>query len=57
MQWPDSRGGGRGIGVLTVELDPAQKRVTQFFFEKMLDRTSAIIASRRPEIYGGIGGN
>lgn len=43
---------GRSIGVLTHEIDLAQKRVTQFFFEKMLDRTSAVIASRRPEIYG-----
>lgn len=43
---------GRGIGVMTVELDLAHQRVTPFFFEKMLDRTSAIMASRRPEIYG-----
>ncbi len=43
---------GRGIGVMTVELDLAHRRVTQFFFEKVLDRTSAVIASRRPEIYG-----
>lgn len=43
---------GRGIGVLTHEIDLSQKRVTQFFFEEKYERTLAVIASRRPEIYG-----
>ena len=45
---------GRSIGVLTHEIDLAQKRVTQFFFEQKYDRTLAVIASRRPEIYGDL---
>jgi hypothetical protein len=31
-----------------------QKRVTQFFFEQKYDRTLAVTASRRPEIYGDL---
>ncbi len=46
---------GRGIGVLTHEIDLSQKRVTQFFFEEKHERTLAVIASRRPEIYGELG--
>ena len=42
---------GRSIGVLTHEIDLAQKRVTQFFFNEKYDRTLAVTASRRPEIY------
>lgn len=42
---------GRSIGVLTHDLDLAQKRVTQFFFNEKHDRTLAVTASRRPEIY------
>jgi len=43
---------GRGIGVLTYDIDLAEKRVTQFFFNEQYDRTLAVMASRRPEIYG-----
>lgn len=45
---------GRGIGVLTYDLDLAEKRLTKFFFDENHDRTLAVIASRRPEIYGEI---
>ncbi len=45
---------GRSIGVLTHDLDLAQKRVTQFFFNEKYDRTLAVTASRRPEIYGDL---
>ena len=43
---------GRGIGLLTYELDLDQKRMTPFFFNEKHDRTLAVIASRRPELYG-----
>jgi predicted amidohydrolase len=42
---------GRGIGVLTHDLDLSKKRLTGFFFDKKHDRTLAVIASRRPELY------
>lgn len=42
---------GRNIGVLTHDIDLDQKRVTQFFFNEKYDRTLAVTASRRPEIY------
>ncbi len=42
---------GRRIGALTVELDLDSKRVTHFFFEDKIDRTFAVCASRRPELY------
>jgi predicted amidohydrolase len=42
---------GRSIGVLTLDVDLDQKRVTQFFFNEKYDRTLAVTASRRPEIY------
>lgn len=45
---------GRGIGVLTLDVDLDQKRVTQFYFHEKHDRTLAVTASRRPEIYGDI---
>jgi predicted amidohydrolase len=45
---------GRGIGVLTMDVDLAQKRVTSFFFNEKYDRTLAVTASRRPEIYGDL---
>ncbi|MDZ7290727.1 MAG: carbon-nitrogen hydrolase family protein [candidate division KSB1 bacterium] len=45
---------GRSIGVLTLEVDLDQKRVTQFFFNEKYDRTLAVAASRRPEIYGDL---
>jgi len=46
---------GRAIGVLTVELDLGEKRLTEFFFSEKLDRTLAVIGSRRPELYGELG--
>jgi predicted amidohydrolase len=42
---------GRSIGILTQDIDLDNKRVTQFFFETKLDRTAAVQASRRPELY------
>ena len=42
---------GRSIGVLTVDLDLDAKRLTEFFFLKKLDRSVAVAASRRPELY------
>jgi predicted amidohydrolase len=45
---------GRSIGVLTTDLDLSQGRVTQFFFDRALDRTAAVTASRRPELYGDL---
>lgn len=42
---------GRRIDVLTVDLDLSRGRVTQFYFTEPRDRTDAIIASRRPELY------
>ena len=43
---------GRRIGVLTFDMDLDQKRITHFFFTEKFDRTTAVTASRRPEIYG-----
>ncbi len=45
---------GRGIGVLTLDVDLEQKRVTPFYFNEKHDRTLAVTASRRPEIYGDL---
>ncbi len=42
---------GRNIGVITCDLDLDQKRVTEFFFDGKIERTLAISASRRPELY------
>jgi predicted amidohydrolase len=42
---------GRRIDVLTVDLDLARGRVTHFYFSDPRNRTDAIIASRRPELY------
>jgi predicted amidohydrolase len=42
---------GRAIGVVTLDLDLEKKRRTEFFFSARLDRTLAVTASRRPEIY------
>jgi predicted amidohydrolase len=42
---------GRSIGVLTVDLDLDRKRKTEFFFKQKLDRSLAVAASRRPELY------
>ncbi|MEO8167188.1 MAG: carbon-nitrogen hydrolase family protein [bacterium] len=43
---------GRSIGVLTFDIDLNQQRITHFFFTEKFDRTTAVMASRRPEIYG-----
>lgn len=43
---------GRSIDLLTYDLDLADKRITNFFFDKKHDRTLAVVASRRPELYG-----
>lgn len=45
---------GRSIGVITVDLDLGQERVTEFFFEKKIARTLGVKASRRPELYGDL---
>lgn len=45
---------GRSIGILTQDLDLEKKRVTQFFFETKNDRSTAVQASRRPELYGDL---
>jgi predicted amidohydrolase len=42
---------GRGIGVVTADVDLEGKRVTEFFFPFPSDRTNAVQASRRPELY------
>jgi predicted amidohydrolase len=42
---------GREIGQLTADLDLAKKRITHFFFDHSYDRTLAVRASRRPELY------
>jgi predicted amidohydrolase len=43
---------GRGISLLTYDLNLDAKRITPFFFNEKHDRTLAVIASRRPELYG-----
>jgi predicted amidohydrolase len=45
---------GRGVGVLTHDLDLERGRVTEFYFEQKLPRTLAVRASRRPELYGDL---
>ena len=45
---------GRSIGVLTTDVDLSEGRVTQFYFDRALDRTLAVTASRRPELYGDL---
>jgi predicted amidohydrolase len=45
---------GRAIDLLTYDLDLDDKRITNFFFDKKYDRTLAVTASRRPELYGDI---
>jgi predicted amidohydrolase len=42
---------GRQIGVITTDIDIASRRITEFYFSEKLDRTLAIMASRRPELY------
>ncbi len=43
---------GRKIGLLTYDLNLDEKRVTPFFFDEPHDRSVAVAASRRPELYG-----
>lgn len=45
---------GRGIGVVTGEVDLAGQRVTEFYFPFPSDRTLAVQASRRPELYADL---
>jgi predicted amidohydrolase len=45
---------GRGIGLLTHDLDLSAKRITPFYFNEKHDRTLAVTASRRPELYGDL---
>ena len=47
---------GRKIGLLTYDLNLDEKRVTPFFFNKPHDRSVAVAASRRPELYGELVG-
>ena len=42
---------GREIGVLTMDLDLKAGRKTEFFFPARLERSLAVTASRRPELY------
>jgi hypothetical protein len=42
---------GRHVGVLTQDIDLGKGRRTLFFFNTVYDRTDAVIASRRPELY------
>ena len=41
----------REIGVVSCILDLNRKRLTEFYFPEKLDRTLAVRASRRPELY------
>ena len=45
---------GRAIDILTVDLDLSRKRLTEFYFPKKYDRTLAVAASRRSELYGDL---
>jgi predicted amidohydrolase len=45
---------GRAVDLLTYDLDLADKRITNFYFDKKYDRTLAVTASRRPDIYGDL---
>jgi hypothetical protein len=45
---------GRRIGLLTYDLDLSAKRITPFYFNEKYDRTLAVTASRRPELYGDL---
>jgi predicted amidohydrolase len=42
---------GRSIDVVTADIDIDARRITEFYFRQKLDRTLAVIASRRPELY------
>ncbi|MFH0991664.1 MAG: carbon-nitrogen hydrolase family protein [bacterium] len=45
---------GRSIGSIIREIDLDEKRRTSFFFNQHYDRTLAIQASRRPDLYGAL---
>jgi len=45
---------GRSVDLLTYDLDLGEKRISNFYFDKKLDRTLAVTASRRPELYGDL---
>jgi predicted amidohydrolase len=45
---------GRAVDILTVDLDLSCKRLTEFYFSQKYDRTLAVVASRRPELYGDL---
>jgi predicted amidohydrolase len=42
---------GRSIEVVTADIDIDARRITDFYFRQKLDRTLAVKASRRPELY------
>jgi predicted amidohydrolase len=42
---------GRGIGLVTCDVDLEEKRMTEFFFTSKIGRTLAVMASRRPDLY------
>jgi len=43
---------GRWAGVVTAQIDLACRRVSDFHFARLCERTLAVTASRRPELYG-----
>jgi len=43
---------GRTPGLITTVVDLDEQRVTPFFFNEKHPRTAAVMASRRPELYG-----
>jgi len=44
----------RYVEVLTREIDLDRKRISDFHFARPCDRTTAVMASRRPELYGDL---
>lgn len=42
---------GRSVGIITCDVDLVKGRRTEFYFPMKLDRTLAVKASRRPELY------
>jgi len=45
---------GRRVGIVTCDLDLNTGRMTEFFFPRKLNRTLAVKASRRPELYADL---
>ncbi|UCH33229.1 MAG: carbon-nitrogen hydrolase family protein [Armatimonadota bacterium] len=43
---------GRWAGVLTTQIDLDRRRISDFHFARLCERTLAIKASRRPDLYG-----